>query len=253
MPAAGAGAIWRGPRGLTKGSLSARCWIMGCSVGRRDNKARAVCLMVSVALILGVDALPCALSVGLSMLGWSCVPGIPADSVAAVGAAVIVGGRGDGHDDAIRDLAARRIPVVAVGSLRQPLPLIAAVHGGAAEVVDMDLPYADLVRAVARSLAPRAAGVGLEERRGALLAALRDRDREQRLLGQLTPREQHVLRALAAGHSAGEIAAAERLGLATIRSHIQSVLRKLEVSSQLAAVAIGRRGWREVNVADQVI
>lgn len=88
--------------------------------------------MDSEALILGVGVLPRALSVGLRALGWSCLPGIPADSVAAVGAAVIVGGRGDGHDEAIRDLTARHIPVVAVGSLRQPLPLIAAVHGGAA-------------------------------------------------------------------------------------------------------------------------
>lgn len=54
----------------------------------------------------------------------------------------------------------------------------------------------------------------------------------------LTPRELAVLRALHAGESVGGIA--ERCGVtrATVRTQVQSVLRKLGVRTQLAAVAV---------------
>jgi hypothetical protein len=54
-----------------------------------------------------------------------------------------------------------------------------------------------------------------------------------------------VLQRLIAGRRAEAIASAERLSLATIRSHIRGVLTKLGVSSQLAAVAIGREAGVE--------
>lgn len=209
--------------------------------------------MIRAALVLGAGPFPGALSAGLAALGWTCLTSLPVDPTAFLGAVVVIDGYRSPRQDTITSLASHRTMVVAVGSIRRPLPLIEAVRSGATEVVDADLAYADLVDAVARALTPHPARANSAERRRMLLAALRDRHREQLLLDRLTPREQQVLRALAAGRSAGEIAAAEQLGLATVRSHVQSVLRKLEVSSQLAAVAIGRRGWREINVADQVI
>jgi DNA-binding NarL/FixJ family response regulator len=64
--------------------------------------------------------------------------------------------------------------------------------------------------------------------------ALRDRER----FADLTPREALVLGALADGLSAEEIAKQHYVALTTVRSQIRSVLQKLGVRSQLAAVAI---------------
>lgn len=56
-------------------------------------------------------------------------------------------------------------------------------------------------------------------------------------LERLTPRELEVLQALAAGQAAVEIAVLGGVNIATVRSQVKSILRKLEVRSQLAAVA----------------
>ena len=61
---------------------------------------------------------------------------------------------------------------------------------------------------------------------------------------QLTQREREVLALLIDGLSAEEIAETRYVALTTVRSQIRSVLRKLGVRSQLAAVARARRaGW----------
>jgi DNA-binding NarL/FixJ family response regulator len=57
-------------------------------------------------------------------------------------------------------------------------------------------------------------------------------------LTQLTPTERRVLHHLTEGLAAGEIAKRMIVSLSTVRAHIRSILRKLDVSSQLAAVAI---------------
>jgi DNA-binding NarL/FixJ family response regulator len=55
----------------------------------------------------------------------------------------------------------------------------------------------------------------------------------------LTWTERRVLNAMMQGWSASDIASALVVSLATVRTHIRSILGKLDVSSQLAAVAIG--------------
>src|SRR3954466_2275809 len=57
----------------------------------------------------------------------------------------------------------------------------------------------------------------------------------------LTDREGAVLVAIIQGATAEEIAGAQFVALATVRSHIRAVLTKLGVNSQLAAVALARR------------
>jgi DNA-binding NarL/FixJ family response regulator len=59
-------------------------------------------------------------------------------------------------------------------------------------------------------------------------------------MAQLTVREREVLWALSEGESAGDIAKAFVVSIGTVRSHIQGILGKLGVSSQLAAVARAR-------------
>ena len=96
----------------------------------------------------------------------------------------------------------------------------------------------------------------LEENRGAtiaeheeLRACARDHRRAERArlepFAALTPRESDVLGALTRGLSAEEISATTFVSVATVRSHIRSILQKLGVNSQLAAVAAANRnGWR---------
>jgi DNA-binding NarL/FixJ family response regulator len=62
---------------------------------------------------------------------------------------------------------------------------------------------------------------------------------------RLTMREREVLAALVDGLSAEEIAETQFVALTTVRSQIRSVLQKLGVRSQLAAVAHANRvGWK---------
>ena len=84
-------------------------------------------------------------------------------------------------------------------------------------------------------------------------AVLRPADRDQLIaqaalradavekVERLSNREREVLCALVEGQSAEAIAQQQFVALGTIRSHIRAILRKLEVSSQLAAVAVARR------------
>lgn len=57
-------------------------------------------------------------------------------------------------------------------------------------------------------------------------------------LNQLTKRERQVLDRLAEGHSAADIAWEFTVSIATVRAQIRSILAKLDVQSQLAAVAM---------------
>jgi DNA-binding CsgD family transcriptional regulator len=57
----------------------------------------------------------------------------------------------------------------------------------------------------------------------------------------LTPRERTVLRLLYAGDNVRSIALLLDVSEATVRSQVKSVLRKLDVNSQLAAIAAFRR------------
>jgi DNA-binding NarL/FixJ family response regulator len=65
-----------------------------------------------------------------------------------------------------------------------------------------------------------------------------------RRLGQLSRREAAVLWLLMRGQSPTDIARLHVVSEMTVRSQVKSILRKLEVSSQLAAVAAAwRAGW----------
>jgi len=60
----------------------------------------------------------------------------------------------------------------------------------------------------------------------------------------LTGRQREIVMLVSKGYAALNIAAKLNLSHATVRNHIQNVLRKLEVHSQVEAVALSfRRGW----------
>jgi DNA-binding NarL/FixJ family response regulator len=84
----------------------------------------------------------------------------------------------------------------------------------------------------------------IEDLRDALYEHRADLARRMAPLRSLSPRECEVLDGLMRGQAADAIAAAAYVSVATVRTHIQAILRKLEVNSQLAAVARAREcGW----------
>jgi DNA-binding NarL/FixJ family response regulator len=63
----------------------------------------------------------------------------------------------------------------------------------------------------------------------------------RRRLEMLTPREKQVLGQLIEGHNVRDIARASVVSEATVRTQVKSILGKLEVSSQLAAVGLAHQ------------
>ena len=124
--------------------------------------------------------------------------------------------------------------------------LAACLEAGAAGIVSKASGFTELIDAVGRAVVGET--LLADEHRHQLLAELsahRQADREEMApFAGLTPREAAVLTRLVAGETAEVIAASCYVSLATTRSHIQSILRKLGVNSQLAAVARARHaGW----------
>jgi DNA-binding NarL/FixJ family response regulator len=73
-------------------------------------------------------------------------------------------------------------------------------------------------------------------------ASYQAQERElSRRLGRLSTREREVLELLAEGHRAAEISEHFVVSMTTVRTHIRSMLAKLEVNSQLEAVALVRQ------------
>ena len=84
---------------------------------------------------------------------------------------------------------------------------------------------------------------------GELHSHRRDRAAQLSRFHQLSVRESEVLEELMAGKSAADIATESYVSIATIRSQIKAILRKLEVNSQLAAVALAyRSGWSRMSL-----
>ena len=68
----------------------------------------------------------------------------------------------------------------------------------------------------------------------------------RRRLELLTPREREVLGSLIDGQTVRDIARSSVVSEATVRTQVKSILAKLEVSSQLAAVGMAHHvGWRQ--------
>ena len=75
-----------------------------------------------------------------------------------------------------------------------------------------------------------------------LAAHRRAEDRRIAPFETLSARERDVLRQIVEGQQAAAIAKASFVSLATVRTQIRSILTKLEVTSQVAAVALARQG-----------
>ena len=148
--------------------------------------------------------------------------------------------------DLITPLTAAGVSVVVVTGSPDQAEWGDCLHRGAAAVVSKNAPL-DNIRDVVRLLARGLPGMA-PARRQQLLDRWRategviDGDSER--LARLTPRERAVLDELAEGRRIHEIAVVDHVSEATVRTQVKSILTKLEVSSQLAAVSLLHRHER---------
>ncbi|MCW0212469.1 MAG: response regulator transcription factor [Pseudonocardia sp.] len=121
-----------------------------------------------------------------------------------------------------------------------------ALDAGALAWVPKHAPFPTLLSSVREAVAGRA--VMSPERRQRFIDLYHQRDAESRELtdkiDRLTQREREVLAELARGRRAQAVADHFVVSLATVRTQIRAVLTKLEVGSQLEAVALYRRATR---------
>lgn len=139
--------------------------------------------------------------------------------------------------------------VLVVTSGDDPALLAASLEAGAAGVFTTKQPLAEL----ARYIADAARGVTLLSpiARTELVGLVRDRRHDRAralaLLDTLTASEEAVLADLSHGRTPEEIARDRFVAVSTVRSQIRSILVKLGVNSQLAAVTLAfRSGWPQL-------
>jgi two-component system nitrate/nitrite response regulator NarL len=121
------------------------------------------------------------------------------------------------------------------------------LHRGARRVMPKTVPLQDVVSTLRRI--DTGLPVIARERREALISVWRREEAAQRLarerLESLTNREQAILGHLVSGRQVRDIARADVVSEATVRSQVKSILMKLGVASQLAAVGLAHRiDWR---------
>jgi len=158
---------------------------------------------------------------------------------------MLFGAVGDGLP-LIEPLVAGGARVIVLTGATDDALLGACLEAGATGIVSksssLDVLLDQLVRA-ARGVEPLPVATRQE-----LLGTLRRRRAADRArlepFGRLTPRERAVLGALMDGASPQAIASSSVVSIATVRSQIRSILEKLGVHSQGAAVAMAHRaGW----------
>ena len=136
--------------------------------------------------------------------------------------------------------------VMMVTGVTDRVRLAECLEAGATGLINKSTPFDQLVESV-REVAELGSLVPPQQRHELLGELRRQRaaDRERlEPFERLTAREQQVLAGLMDGKSAEKIAEDSFVSLATVRSQIRAVLLKLDVNSQLAAVALARKnGW----------
>jgi two-component system, NarL family, nitrate/nitrite response regulator NarL len=137
--------------------------------------------------------------------------------------------------------------VVVVTGTEEPGRWARAVMSGARKVLAKTSPLSTVVTTVDRLL--KGLPVMTREERDMLLSAwTKQREGNEQLwdmFDQLTLRESEVLGLLMQGHTVRDVARHSNTAETTVRTQVKSILAKLEVSSQLAAVGLAYQvGWR---------
>jgi DNA-binding NarL/FixJ family response regulator len=122
-----------------------------------------------------------------------------------------------------------------------------AIQAGARTVLSKTQPLDDVIATVRRISAglPAMDRSERDELIGEWTRHQLERDGLRARLNQLTIRESQVLGYLMKGLPVRQIAGLSRVSEATVRTQVKSILAKLEVSSQLAAVGLAHEiGWQ---------
>lgn len=140
-------------------------------------------------------------------------------------------------------VANARLKVVALSDSEDPALVTMAIRAGVRGWVEPAASVDHLVRVLHGVVAgeswfpPRVMTAVLD----GLLAAARTHQQAATVMSALSAREIEVLECLAQGMTRQEIAERYVLSPHTVRTHINNVLRKLDVHSTLAAVSIARQ------------
>jgi DNA-binding NarL/FixJ family response regulator len=149
--------------------------------------------------------------------------------------------------DLIGPLTAAGVAVVVVTAIADRVRWGQCIDRGARAVLGKTGPFEQVVECV-RRLSAGLPAMPRSERDAMVALWRRDRSETDVLrarFSRLTPRERQVLGKLAAGDSIRDIAVADVVSEATVRTQVKSILAKLEVSSQLAAVVLVHRQSRQ--------
>jgi two-component system, NarL family, nitrate/nitrite response regulator NarL len=164
-----------------------------------------------------------------------------------------LGGFGDGVR-LVSTFARSGVNVVVVTASVDPGRWGEAVWYGARKVLSKSRPLNDIL-AVVRRINHNQPVMSREEREELLDRWHRERaDRagRQERFKQLTVRERQVLAHLVRGHTVREIAETSVVSEATVRTQVKSILAKLKVTSQLAAVGLAHNiGWVPPDVSQR--
>lgn len=181
---------------------------------------------------------------GIEVVGEAATARDAVSLVAATGPGVVVLDLRlpDGSGlDVLRQVRTGRPPpgVLVLTSFGDDADIVAAVEAGADGFLHKDAAPAEIeaaVRAVARGETALSARATAALVRGV-------RNRRPAAVDALTPREREVLGLLAEGRSNAEIAAALTIATKTVKTHVSSILTKLDVDDRtqaaLAAVRLG--------------
>jgi two-component system, NarL family, nitrate/nitrite response regulator NarL len=156
-----------------------------------------------------------------------------------------LGGSGNGVR-LIEPLTRAGIPVLVVTGSVDRARWGECLRYGARRVLSKSAPLNDILATIRRIGDGRA--VTSREERESLITQWESQSGEVQALRQrlesLTPREAEVLSQLMNGRAVSDIARASVVSEATVRTQVKSILAKLEVSSQLAAVSAAHHaGW----------
>jgi two-component system, NarL family, nitrate/nitrite response regulator NarL len=146
----------------------------------------------------------------------------------------------------IGPLVGRGVAVVVLSASGDDLVVAECLEAGAVGFLNKGEALDTVIQSVNRVAAGEV--VFPPAHREALLVRLHEHraanDRRWRAFEELSPRERVVLKALMVGRTAQDIAGEQYVSVKTVRSHIESIHRKLGVRSQLASVALAREvGW----------
>lgn len=140
---------------------------------------------------------------------------------------------------AIRALAGGPARILVITSFTDVSAVLPAIRAGAAGCVYKDVDPAALANAI------RSVYAGHVVIPPAIAAALMSGDVGSDRLSQLTARERDVLDELARGRSNREIAKTLRLAEKTVKTHVSSILMKLDVEDRTQAALYAVRHQRE--------